>query len=548
MERQENVLVIGNGFDLYHFLPTRYIDFMKVIDRLLILEGEGRLEKCQYIKYLWGPDSPIYQGDKYIRECYEIHKLKMQSVELNREKIKELVAICKTNIWIKYFRMCAQKDIGWIDFEKEIGIVLTAIQNLFGYDSSANAMVNGISYSELTDIDLKTIDILEQLPFINASDFYFSIKKEYCEKAMVSKLYVSINRKKILDELEENLEQLAQALCIYLKEFVQRIAISKSSDNPIFYNINKVLNFNYTDTYTKLYDKNVEVKYIHGSINNDETGIVLGINNDSMDELEKMDASLIRFKKYYQRAIKDTFYSVEDFLREDKVCYNVSIVGHSIEITDRDILVGLLNHPKTNVTIYYHDDIAHGQQVVNLISLVGKKRFDELRNEKKVRFSKLKEYKERVTNESEEIYEDYSLIPEFVWDEDIGFDMYSEKKLRNYRILESTYGTSNTLLIGSEIVKVGVRDDVVGNTEIEQVDHFLDVVNYYNHSRIYKGVVKLEALFHDNRYNGVGVTIIYYKGDNETEEDIASIPALLETEYNFEAITVCEMKVIDHFG
>lgn len=388
----KNVLVIGNGFDLYHFLPTRYIDFLQAVNRLMELHERGKLDCCLYIKYVWGPDSPIYKNDKYIRECYKVHSKKMQSVELNQENLRELVDICRNNIWINYFRGCLEKNIGWIDFEKEIGNVLCAVQDLFMLDGETNDLVDGLCFPDIPSLSLKTIDILGQLPFADCSNAFFTLNEKYCKNGIYGKFYVSMDKDKVLDELEEDLEDLAKALCIYLKEFVQKIAISKNSDNPIFYNIDKVLSFNYTDTYRKLYTDEVEIKFIHGSID-DEKGIVLGINNDDKDELENMDAGLIRFKKYYQRAIKDTFYSVDDFLDEG-VMYNVAIVGHSIDVTDRDILVGLMEHPRTNITIYYHDDKAYKLQMINLINMVGKSWFDHLRNNKKVTFERLKEYKE----------------------------------------------------------------------------------------------------------------------------------------------------------
>lgn len=389
----EEVLVIGNGFDLYHFLPTRYIDFLRAVNRLVELDESGKLERCQYIKYVWGPESPIYKNDEYIRRCYDVHSEKMKSVLLNQDNLEELVKICKNNIWITYFRRCLEKNIGWIDFEKEIGNVLSAVQDLFLLDGIADDLVSGIYFRDIDALKLKTIDLLGQLPFAEYEDVYFTLNEEYCEAGICGDFYVSMDKEKMLDKLEEDLEKLAKALCIYLKEFVQKIAIFKNSDNPIFYGIDKVLSFNYTDTYRKLYSEDVEIKFIHGSID-DERGIVLGINNDDKDELENMDAGLIRFKKYYQRAIKDTFYSVDDFLDDKEITYNVAIVGHSIDITDRDILVGLMKHPRTKITIYYHDDKAHRLQVVNLINMVGKSRFDKLRNNKKVTFERLKEYKE----------------------------------------------------------------------------------------------------------------------------------------------------------
>ena len=147
--------------------------------------------------------------------------------------------------------------------------------------------------------------------------------------------------------------------------------------------------------------------------------------------------------------------------------YKVAIVGHSIEITDRDILVGLLNHPRTKVTIYYHNEKAHGQQVVNLISLVGKTRFDELRNQKKVSFSQLREFREATA----------------------------------------------------------------------EVDHFLNLQEYYNHSGLYSGAVKLVSLFNDNRYCGAGATVEYIKANDELGDDMAVIQALFDTEC--EGVGIC---------
>lgn len=393
MNKQENVLVIGNGFDIYHYLPTRYIDFLRIVNRLIELDELGEMSRCQYIKYILGQKSPIYDKDEYIQECYNVHTQNMQSIELNQVELQKLVNISKNNLWIKYFQKCLEKDIDWIDFEREISNVLSAVQNLFKSGLNADNLVNGIPLSHISTMDLKTIDILKSMPFVENDNWAFAIKERYCIKGFDDDYYVSINNELILKELEKGLSELAEALFIYMKEIVQKIAIAKSADNPVFQNVDKILSFNYTDTYRKLYNSDVEVKFIHGSID-DVRGIILGISNDEQDELDTMDVSLIKFKKYYQRAVKDTFYSVDDFLNDENTEYNVSIVGHSINVTDRDILVGLMEHPRTKITIYYHNETAHAQQVVNLISLVGKKEFDKLRNSKKVKFRQLMEFKE----------------------------------------------------------------------------------------------------------------------------------------------------------
>lgn len=529
----ERVLVIGNGFDLHHYLPTRYIDFIKVINRLFELETSGKLSSCQYLMYMWGPDSPIYINDDYIRQCYNVHEKKIRSVQLDKEQIKELVDISRGNVWIKYFQSCLEKNIGWIDFEKEMGNVLNAIQKLLLYDDQADFLVGGLDFRDLQDMELKDIDILQHMPFIVDSLFVIQIKGEYCKKGRRIENYVSIDKDKIINELEDNLNSLAKALSIYLKEFVHRIAIDTYTDNSIFYNIDKVLNFNYTDTYRKLYKpRKAEVVFIHGNID-DEKGIILGINNDAKDELDEMDSQFIKFKKYYQRAIKDTFYSIDEFLCDEETSYDVSIVGHSIDITDKDILVGLMNHPRTKVTIYYHNDKAHSQQLINLISLVGKDRFEQLRNKRKVVFNRLENF--RASNNLysiEEIEEAYNN------------DRYKIK--HEYRILEEKMNYINTLLIGNELVELVVRDGEVGFFEIELADYLLSKIEMYNYQNLYKGVIKMISIFHDNRYGGVGVEIKYVKANGELVDDLSYIRHLFEGDFEGVGICISDIEVVSN--
>ena len=533
---KESVLVIGNGFDLHHYLPTRYIDFIKVVNRLFELETSGKLASCEYLMYMWGPDSPIYKNDDYMRQCYNVHEKKIRSVQLDKKQIKELVDISKANVWIKYFQSCLERNIGWIDFEKEIGNVLSAIQKLLLYDGQADFLVDGIDFRDLPDMELKDIDILQHMPFIVDSLYVIQIKDEYCKKGRRIEDYVSIDRDKIIDELEDNLNSLARALSIYLKEFVHRIAIDTYTDNPIFYNIDKVLNFNYTDTFRKLYKpRKAEVVFIHGNID-DEKGIILGINNDAKDELEEMDCHLVRFKKYYQRAIKDTFYSVDEFLCNKETSYDVSIVGHSIDITDKDILVGLMNHPSTKVTIYYHNDKAHSQQLINLISLVGKDKFEQLRNKRKVVFKRLVNF--RASNnlysieEIEEAYNNDKYI--------IGHE---------YRVIEERMNYINTLLIGNELVELAVRDGEVGIFEIMLADYLLSKMEIYNYQNLYKGVVKMVSIFHDNRYGSAGLSINYIKAGDEIVDDLSYIRRLFEGDFEGVGICISDVKVVsDVFG
>ncbi len=76
-------------------------------------------------------------------------------------------------------------------------------------------------------------------------------------------------------------------------------------------NIDKVLSFNYTNTYERLYgNSEVEYDYIHGKINIEhdiETcDLALGIDEYLTGERKDQDNEYIEFKKFYQRIFKRT--------------------------------------------------------------------------------------------------------------------------------------------------------------------------------------------------------------------------------------------------
>ena len=70
-----------------------------------------------------------------------------------------------------------------------------------------------------------------------------------------------------------------------------------------------------------------------------------------------------------------------------------------------------------------------------------------------------------------------------------------------------------------------------------EVDHLLNLQEYYNHSGLYSGAVKLVSLFNDNRYCGAGATVEYIKANDELGDDMAVIQALFDTEC--EGVGIC---------
>ncbi len=55
--------------------------------------------------------------------------------------------------------------------------------------------------------------------------------------------------------------------------------------------------------------------------------------------------------------------------------HNIYIIGHFLDIIDKDILSSLINMKNTRNTIFYHNQEAFGNLIVNLVKILGK---DEL--------------------------------------------------------------------------------------------------------------------------------------------------------------------------
>ena len=350
-------------------------------------------------------------------------------------------------------------------------------------------------------------------------------------RAIEGEKILRIDETKIVNALEKDLEELAEALCIYLEQFVQSIAIDRSSDNPLFSKIDEVINFNYTDTYSRLYSKDTKIFYVHGSMNEIENGIVLGINADKRDQSSNMDLRFVKFKKYYQRVQKATSFRIRKMLNENNINH-LHVVGHSLDITDKDILTGLMLFENTITTIYYHSVKAKNEQIEKLILLFGKEKFEELLDDEKIELQKLQEF--NVSNLQDTGMEEYELYED---------DYFEYSMQRDCRIIEEDK-FSSIILCGNELVKIGVREEGgLGYAEMEIVDYFLWRVECFNHSGKYKGVVVADDFFNDDRYGPVSVSIKYLMPEG-VERDITEeeLKKLLDTEFKCNPMFVHEVK------
>ena len=124
-----NIFLLGNGFDLQHGFPTKYINFLNIVHFLQNHYDESMKTVADVLS-----DSRLQEKDGWIAKSYEKLGWAYNGVELHKEDVKQIVNEAKNNFWFKYLFNSYNKDLGWIDFEKEIAKVINVLSDYFVYD------------------------------------------------------------------------------------------------------------------------------------------------------------------------------------------------------------------------------------------------------------------------------------------------------------------------------------------------------------------------------------------------------------------------------
>ena len=244
----KNILIIGNGFDLAHELPTNYTDFLKFIK---VIRYQVFCENVESVVTAW---NDLNVDVKSAISSYQIRC----SSSLER-MYKDLI---EYNVWIDYFLQNSmyQKE-NWIDFESEISRVVQSIDNdMKKFSATESTIVRNISESFfatyfLDDIetrkqarDAEGLKLCKNMSVGKQSEFL----EEYRRRHPVESLKNKITYKDLIMRLEKDLNRLIRALEIYLVDFVETMVISIISNDIKNLEIDHVLNFNYTNYICKV--------------------------------------------------------------------------------------------------------------------------------------------------------------------------------------------------------------------------------------------------------------------------------------------------------
>jgi hypothetical protein len=390
-----NILLLGNGFDLHHKFPTAYIDFLHTIKFLVEHYDESTMKT---VADVFGDDR-LKSKCKNIETSFAEYEYFYKETSLDADKVKEIIEKAKNNLWFKYFSTAAEKELTWIDFEKEISEVVEAFREFFDKAGMKFAFEN-YTKNEKSKFIIRRFGFfvirLSNVILAGAGPAY-TIKPEYKKETPIGSEIYEIDKDKIISELYCSLRELTDLLKAYLKLFIDGVILEMEDlqftiKNASYPQLGYVFTFNYTNTVEKLYTTEDVVFHIHGNV---DENIVLGVNPDKYDEFEEMDTSFIRFKKYFQRVFyrADIGYmkAVDEVVGSLKSApsyakdITVYVIGHSLDETDKDVIQEIFGLA-TKIKIFYHKDEVVGDYIKNLINIYGKSGFDSLRTRKDIEF------------------------------------------------------------------------------------------------------------------------------------------------------------------
>lgn len=399
------ILMLGNGFDLYHKLPTTYLSFLQTAHFI------SEMEKT--------PDNIAEVFSELRKDCKEINTSYSAYEEFyknyhfdepDKRQLIELKAIVKENDWFFFLWNIYNKDVGWIDFEREISKVLSMFSRALSSRLHYN-LREGYYYLSL----INTLVSQFELFFEERGSECPRFKKEYLSESPGTRRKYILNTEKVNKDLFSELRVLADALKIYLLVFVEKPLLEMKKQggiktNCVFDDFDQVISFNYTNTYKVLY-RDRTIHHIHGKL---DENIVLGVNPDEKDELPALDVDQIMFKKYYQRVYYRTdnsFIGMIDYIKRKKAAgqssHDLVVCGHSLDATDQDIIKDVFEI-SDSIYIVCHKLDAIGKYVSNLVQIYGKSGFDEIRSKKQLKFVTYEELeKEDLVSDAAELYEDY---------------------------------------------------------------------------------------------------------------------------------------------
>jgi hypothetical protein len=371
------ILVTGNGFDLFHGLPTKYGHFMAVMEAVEKLDSKISISFQDLFGNGFGSTFP---------KDYELlgEKFDYQRINFDARKINELKKLIKDNLWYKHFKTVLEIET-WIDFETELQFILSHIVVFFNH---ANEIGVDKEFGRYVDWEsLVFFGILEI-----DSDGHIWINKSCVSRGR-------LNVKNVLENLVTSLEHFIVIFNRYLINIVGAFYDRRLNKYSIpYYRLDKIYTFNYTSTLESIYGIDPsKIVYLHGKTNKDDElqNLVLGVSEIPK---EIKASKMFDFTKYYQKVRKNLNHKFikipneKTHQRNEEIFY---IIGHSLDESDKEYVADLFKFlefdlsKKSKICVFFHNSYDYENKLKNLFSIINKEVIEEICKDKRLYFVEL---------------------------------------------------------------------------------------------------------------------------------------------------------------
>lgn len=379
------ILITGNGFDLFHGLPTKYGHFMAVMKTI---ESNNFVNDDISFNDLFGKDFKNNFSNDYdlILEKFDTKNIKFNKILIEKNKSK-----LNKNGWYNYFKGVLEIET-WIDFESELENALMGISIVF----------NNLKDVPINNFNFYDKDKLKVFCEFENFEFAENISSEYTRFHFNEKFLdyknSRIKEELVLKSLHDSLKSFTIIFNRYLVDIVDLFYNEFTIKSKIPLNqINKIFTSNYTPTLEKVYniDKS-NIIYFHGKVNeiDEDQNLIFGISELSKKIKEN---KMYNFSKQFQKIFNNINYkfieipNIKDNL-EETIFY---VIGHSLDKSDKDYVLDLFkfleadSSKKSKICVFYYNKNDKENKLKNLFNVVGEQKISEMNKNERLYFTEL---------------------------------------------------------------------------------------------------------------------------------------------------------------
>ncbi len=365
------LVIIGNGFDLAHGLPTSYGDFINwywrgVLEKIPDISHSNFKNDFIEIQLLFKPQSIKTASEEYkkVVSYKELITFTQKYSEAYPAYYAEQYDRCFIKFSNAFFRnICEKHSIqNWVDIENEYYRLLKDCLK-----ESDNTKVKKLNEEFEQVKNLLERYLNEEI--INKYDFEKPNKQVEQLIRLFLIRHISLDNSKYLEEFpQSHHKEIRDEVGKINKHYKDGTLRQEIWNNTVSAN-HLFLNFNYTYSVDKFksymnrdglrdnYGRNTLIQ-IHGRLDDPDNKINFGFG-DEMDDLykqieEKDDNEYLKYIKSFQYLQNSNYKQVLDYIESD--IFQVYIMGHSCGLSDRILLNTIFEHPKcVSIKVFYHE-------------------------------------------------------------------------------------------------------------------------------------------------------------------------------------------------